>query len=768
MSSKVEAAKKIGEGSGNGKLLNEIEAISKALYLDKKPTARSSTPSLNNPSKSSGKSYLVDAKGNPKHGNEEASRKEKKSIWNWKPLRAFSHVRNRKFNCCFSVQVHSIEALPLNFDDLSLCVHWKRRDGVLVTRPVKVFQGVVEFEEKLSYTCSVYGSRNGPHHSAKYEAKHFLLYASVHGASEVDLGKHRVDLTRLLPLTLEELEEEKSSGQWTTSFKLSGKAKGAKMNVSFEYLVVGDNPGASGNTQNAPELLKSKPKDLNMKAGLKFRQGDGKRSMQRVESLPSMSKHHHVASSRSVEDIKDLHEVVPTSASELASSVDILYRKFDEERSDMPPDYKPEVGGFTEHLESKPCSCPLSDSGRGNINNECESNDVSLTEEGELSLKGPLKLEEVVIQTADVPPVSGCDVVEIDTGVPVAFEEETKLHAQRLDENNDDSNDELLVRDCTREDDDICTKEALMKELESALNSVSDMEMAALESSEEQEDYREIELDVKSRKGKSLSLDDITDSVASEFLDMLGIEHSPPCLSSESEPDSPRERLLRQFEKEALAGGCSLFDFGIGNGEAECGYNDAAESGWGYSTEGLEFSSVIHAAEEEYLIATQEVKSKAKAKMLEDLETETLMREWGLNERAFQHSPTKPSAGFGSPIDLPPEEPPELPPLGEGLGSFLQTKNGGFLRSMNPSLFMNAKSGGSLIMQVSSPVVVPAEMGSGTMEILQRLASVGIEKLSMQANKLMPLEDVTGKTMQQIAWEASPALEGSQRFATLV
>lgn len=66
-------------------------------------------------------------------------------------------------------------------------------------------------------------------------------------------------------------------------------------------------------------------------------------------------------------------------------------------------------------------------------------------------------------------------------------------------------------------------------------------------------------------------------------------------------------------------------------------------------------------------------------------------------------------------------------------------------------------------MQASSPVVVPAEMGSSIMEILQGLASIGIEKLSMQANKIMPLEDITGKTMQQVAWEASPSLEGVER-----
>nr|GEX78259.1 protein plastid movement impaired 1-related 1-like [Tanacetum cinerariifolium] len=94
--------------------------------------------------------------------------------------------------------------LPPGFDNLTMCVKWKRRDGELATRPA----------------CAGY-TRSGPHHSAKYEAKHFLLYASVYGDPEIDLGKHMVDLTRLLPLTLEELEDKKSSGKWTTTYWLS-------------------------------------------------------------------------------------------------------------------------------------------------------------------------------------------------------------------------------------------------------------------------------------------------------------------------------------------------------------------------------------------------------------------------------------------------------------------------------------------------------------------------------------------------------------------
>ncbi|URE02661.1 hypothetical protein MUK42_04750 [Musa troglodytarum] len=74
---------------------------------------------------------------------------------------------------------------------------------------------------------------------------------------------------------------------------------------------------------------------------------------------------------------------------------------------------------------------------------------------------------------------------------------------------------------------------------------------------------------------------------------------------------------------------------------------------------------------------------------------------------------------------------------------------------MNPSLFRDAKNNGNLIMQVSGLIVVPAEMGS---------ASVGIEKLSGQASVLMPLEDISGKTMQRIAWDSATALDSCERF----
>lgn len=662
--SKVQSGKKIGEDSSNGKLLQEIEAISKALYLDK-THPRTLIPSLSSQSKSIGKIQLPKPKSKLNNGNEDPPHKEKKSIWSWKALKAFTHVLNKRFNCCFSLQVHSIEGLPPNFKGLSLCVHWKRRDVGLMTRSARVSEGNAEFQEQLTYTCSVYGSRNGPHHSAKYEAKHFLLYASVFGNPELDLGKHRIDLTRLLPLTLEELEEENCSGKWTTSFRLSGKAKGGTMNVSFGYLVVGNN--SSGNM---------------VKIGSESGQNGDRRKLRRAESLPSRS--HTV--SRSLEDIKDLHEVLPVSRSELYDSVNMLYLKLEEENLKTLMDYKLELDVFSDRIEPVKPNAYSFDTAKENVESEWEVNEVFAMENvNELSSKEEVKSEEGTLNH-----------LEINSAVEVALEEDNELIS--LVKEFGSHRDELLKNDSNHKEDDFCNK---------------------------------------------LNYKDVYESVASDFLDMLEIEHSPFGLGSESEPESPRERLLRQFEKDTMASGYSLFNFDFDEDPTEFDYDHP---------------STTQAFEEIPKTESKAIRGKMKASTLENLETEALMRKWGLNEKAFERSASKTSLGSGLELPL------ELPPLGEGLGPFVQTTTGGFLRSMNPKLFSDAISKGSLIMQASSPVVVPTQMGSSIMEILQRLASVGIEKLSMQANKLMPLEDIHGKTIQQFAWEAAPSLEAPKRF----
>lgn len=767
--SRIEGRKRMGEDGGKGKLLNDIETLSKALNIDK--------PQPKGSFKSSGKIPVFESKSKLKNSsNEEASSKDKKSMWSWKGFKALTGAQNKRFNCSFSVQVHLVEGLPVECDGLSLGVHWKRRDSELTTRPARVMEGIAEFEEQLTHMCSVYGSRNGSRSSAKYEARHFLLYVSVIGRPELDLGKHRLDVTRLLPLTLEELEEENSSGKWTTSFRLSGIAKGATLNVSFGYLVVENNAVRPATHSELPR-------------GSSLRENrDDESTLRRGKALPSRSH----ASSRSVREIKDLHEVLPTARSTLSDSVNILYQKFDEEKLSISVD-KPELEymkpkSYKDDAEEEDVKtqCELSsqsvipeleymkpksytnDADKDDVKAQCEvsaQSETSLEERGtELLPEEKEKLELDTLKSTVDSLHENLDLLKLGSSDGVASGEETMI--QEIHDHIDD----FVETDFNDKENDLCNTDSLMKELESALSSVSNLLKEGSDSQEDEcqilskEKHLEVESDDKvSGKEKSLSMDVVTDSVACEFLDMLGLEHSPFGLSSESEPESPRERLLRQFEKDSLANGCSLFNFNDEVDLTEFVGDIFPESGLGSISQNFHHSSTEKLYENAH-VDTQALGSKTRASVLEDMETEALMREWGLNEKAFQFSPPDTSGGFGSPIDLPLEQSIPLPPLGEGLGPFVQTKDGGFLRTMSPELFRNAKVGGSLVMQVSSPVVVPAEMGSGITEILQGLASVGIEKLSMQATKLMPLEDISGKTMQHISWEANPSLEAPERF----
>ncbi|KAE8688468.1 Detected protein of unknown function [Hibiscus syriacus] len=416
----------------------------------------------------------------------------------------------------------------------------------------------------LTITCSISGTKGRSHNSVKYEAMHCSLYASVFGAPGLDLEKHRVDLTWFLPLSWEELEEEKSSGNWATSFKLSGKARGAVMNVSYGYTVLSD-------------MKQSR------KTGTKLGNDDQKSTMRDVESLPCLP--NTTSLSLLMEEMKE--PILPASKLD-TDDANVVDKKFDEYKSDdalVASKLEPDV--LVEHFE--PTLPPSSD-----------ASELNESEEGSM--------------------------------VAVVSKE---------------GRDMFVVQDCSSKVCDQVSKESLMRELELALD------------------------------------------------------------------DAVQEHRMET------------------NGRI-----------------------------------------KVRAKVLEDLEKEALMHDWGLNENA---APPRFSVGLGNLQDFhcrdsspswrwfrSEEEPLDLSPLGDGLGPLLQTKNIGFLRSMNPSLFRNPKIGGSLIMQMSSPVVLPAEMGPSVMDVLQRLASIGIEKLSMQANKLMPLEDITGKTMQQVAWEDASTLEGSQ------
>ncbi|KAF9680977.1 hypothetical protein SADUNF_Sadunf06G0177800 [Salix dunnii] len=755
MLSKAESRNGGGDGSSNsGQLLRDIEAISKALYLHKTPQKALISPSRAR-SKSVEKPRLSESKSslNPRSFNETVSFKDKKSssAWNWKkPLKALAHIGRQKLNICFFLHVHSIEGLPPSFNGMNLSVHWKRKDAVLRTRAAKVLKGIAKFDDNLMHKCSVYGTRSGPYHAAKYETKLFLIYASIIGAPGINMGKQWVDLTTLLPLSLEELEGEKSTGKWTTSYKLEGKAKGATLNVSFGFSVLRDNFAESRSNTSVSDLVNIVHDRSAVGPVTGFGQTDSHGMLQRLESAPCDLNHQPPLSSQSV-DAKSYHDVSSNLGLELSRSINFLYEKLDEVNWQN----SEKLAVLSGHMQQlKPKFHLEFEIDEADCGNEYDI-EFNVVEQGIETCE--MEPEQDGVQTTDGSAIEIIDLDEIIKDDDIALDEKTKFHPEgnifhgRLDE--------VSVDECKHEENSASRKGSIMEDLESDFNYQLISESEKLESQLamskflENENYMETKSNYKANKvaKKSLSLDEFTTSVASDFLNMLGIEHSPFGLSSDSEPESPRERLLREFEKEAIASGSFIIDFDGNREHEELGHIAQARSSYEDLSDDLDLSLVIQAAEQEHWRASQLLSGRRKVKVLEDLETEALMREWGLQEEAFQNSPRYCSDGFGSPIELLPEKKVELPPLGDGFGPFIHTKDGGCLRSMNPSLFRNSKNAGSLVMQVSCPVVLPAELGSDIMEILQYLASVGITKLSLLTNKLMPLEDITGKMLQQIA-----------------
>lgn len=688
-----------GKTNGNsGQLLHDIKEISKALYLHNTPS-KASFSHVHNRSKSAGKSRVSKPRGNstPRFPRDDLVHKDKKLSlpWNWKkPLKALTHIGYQKFNCCFNLHVQSIEGLPLNFDGISLCVHWKRKSSIRKTRPTRVFGGAAEFDETLTHMCSVYGSRIGSSHSVRYESKRFLIYASIVGAPEHNIGRHQVDLTRLLPLTLEDLRGDKSSGKWTTSFRLDGKAVGASLNVSFSYQVMKDG------------MIEFGGRELLLNSGVDF-----------------------------------------------SKSIGFLYQKLDE------GNFHNSAWVDSEHLGPLKSQILLeSESPQESCENESDDAEFSIIDQGvDTLLEGEfLKLDQTRIRTVDVSTVEIINVDEIIKDDDIVVDKNTICHSMdkicgtcKIGVTADDSKHKCSAS---------CVNLPCMK-----------VESTAPETSEFlcQEHYLSVKSNYKAHKmeKKSHSLDDITESVAGDFLNMLAMESGSFGSSCDGDPQSPREQLLRQFEKEALVSGNDAFDF------------DANEEGFGTDALGhscvdcaadSDLSSIIQAAEEEHARASQSLIYRRKAKILEDLETDSLMQQWGLNERDFENSPETWSGGFGSPIELPNEESSVLPSIGQGLDSFVQIMGGGFLRSMCPSIFRNAKHGGNLIIQASNSVVLPTKMGNDILEILLHVASAGVEKLCNLTHKLMPLQDITGKSVKHIVCDATSNNRASGRLASVL
>ncbi|XP_028786858.1 protein PLASTID MOVEMENT IMPAIRED 1 [Neltuma alba] len=107
-----------------------------------------------------------------------------------------------------------------------------------------------------------------------------------------------------------------------------------------------------------------------------------------------------------------------------------------------------------------------------------------------------------------------------------------------------------------------------------------------------------------------------------------------------------------------------------------------------------------------------------------------------------------------------------LPDLGKGLGCVVQTRDGGYLASMNPlDDAVARKDTPKLAMQMSKPFVLPWNQSSSGFELFQKLASMELDELSSHVFTLMPIDELMGKTAEQTAFEgiASAIIQGRNK-----
>ncbi|XP_004503306.1 protein PLASTID MOVEMENT IMPAIRED 1-like [Cicer arietinum] len=105
--------------------------------------------------------------------------------------------------------------------------------------------------------------------------------------------------------------------------------------------------------------------------------------------------------------------------------------------------------------------------------------------------------------------------------------------------------------------------------------------------------------------------------------------------------------------------------------------------------------------------------------------------------------------------------------LGKGLCCVVRTRDGGYLASMNPlDVAVARKDIPKLAMQMSKPFVLALQESMSGFDLFQKLASVGLDELgSLVLSSLMPIDELIGKTAEQIAFEgiASAIIQGRNK-----
>ncbi|CAD5170564.1 unnamed protein product [Musa acuminata subsp. malaccensis] len=107
-----------------------------------------------------------------------------------------------------------------------------------------------------------------------------------------------------------------------------------------------------------------------------------------------------------------------------------------------------------------------------------------------------------------------------------------------------------------------------------------------------------------------------------------------------------------------------------------------------------------------------------------------------------------------------------LSDLGKSLGPVVQTRNGGYLASMNPcNVPAPRKETPKLAMQISRELILEEKNLESEFEVFRKLAAMGSEKMGSKILSLTAMDELFGKTAGQIAIEgvASAIISGRNK-----
>lgn len=710
-------------------------------------------------------------------------KKKKKNIWKWGPIRSMgSRSSGDRFPCSFSIYIDSINGLPFTMNALCLFVklHKKNENTTVQTRPCRVLNGTADIDETLQIQSSV-------RIDAKYDCNIWVSVCALEMGG-VALSTHCIDISRLVPQA-SGFDSPKPGRSWATTVKLSGRAKGALLVVTFACQLLGDGSSAGlglSTLESEPHLLTTSPtmSELNLDD---------------VPSLESLSSEEHSCQQPPACSDKGLgHEKSawcdaeknrilpkkqaerPPDGSNLLTYCDAPqtprdrslrnlesgndgnaaasdYSSENDEVEFSVVDQGVEMGSiaFTERCPNRQEDNPSEKMQMGVDYGWQQGNASSFREQMQLIEDELARLEACLVaedSCKESKPVDGGWNAEDGLKEKMLLCE--GCHSEGTLAENPSIDKCLNAGNITKEslyaDGNWSAEDSLIENLsvnetwiaDSSLkgNQPVDVNWKRLDEDDKKAEETFLHEIARLSQGKQVvigSSDEDTDSVTGEFLNLLESGQNASNIMSGSESNFPPALLLREF-------GQGLFL------QTTVSPSPNLEEDLGLS--------LMDAAKLEMQKAEQAIRSKARAKILEDAETQALMQQWGLNEKAFKFSPPKTDyfSAHGKLIG----NLISSPPLEEGLGSLVKTKDGGYIRSMNPGHFVNSKIGGRLVMHVSKPVVVPAEMGSSAMDLLRKMAAFGIDNLTSQAMMSMPMEDITGKTIQQVAVEESRTLEG--------